>query len=210
MLQNVPIWLNEMLVGFFKFIAGVLTFVSCIVPIILLVSFIVFLVHKKEEGKKLSSFFKSKLFLSSICVLLVTGIGLIIFYAPYKVIPDVYEIDSMTIKVVNDSVGFSGDNITINDKDKINEFRKIFSGQICRRSFDSGGTTLDGKDDSFILIDFVASEKSKSTLQHFIVKNNIRRYTAWNTDFIYMVEDKNHQLSQKVFDFVDRYGKSMK
>jgi hypothetical protein len=171
-------------------------------------SFIKYLVNKRKSGKKLLDFLKDRSIIFGIYCLLVSAAGIALFYAPKSVIPDNYSINDISVNIL--SSRYSMDRVTINDKDKVNEFKSIFLGQKCRRSYDTGYTTISDDNDIAIMIDFLANGNEKFTTYHFIVKdNNIRCYTSGNTDFIYEIEDDRHILSQKVFNYVNKYVKDI-
>lgn len=214
MLWNAPIWLNEILDKYIKLSVEVLTFIFCIAVIGMVLNVINLLIYERKESKKLIDFFKGKYILLILWGLLISGvgsgIGLVLFYTPQQVIPDAYELDSMTIQIITESTWSNRERVTITDKDTIDKFRDIFTGQICRRSFDSTETTLNNEDEAFILIDFIAFDKDRAIPFNFIVKQNyVRRYTSANTDLIYVIEDREHLLAEKIFDYANRYVKKV-
>jgi hypothetical protein len=120
---------------------------------------------------------------------------------PQQVIHDDYSFDEISMKIVAPSS--ESNRITINDKEGLNEFKEMFRGHICTRSDDSGSTTLYSET---VFMDLTVFENNKAFPLHFIVtQGNVRRYTAGNTDFIYIVEDDEHILSGKVFEYARKY-----
>jgi acetylornithine/N-succinyldiaminopimelate aminotransferase len=63
---------------------------------------------------------------------------------------------------------------------------------------------------SVVFIDLVIIDNNRASPLHFIIrKDYMKRYTASNTDFIYVIQDDENQLAGKVFDFVNKYVKDV-
>ncbi|HYF81952.1 MAG TPA: hypothetical protein VEB00_02845 [Clostridia bacterium] len=197
MLWNAPIWLNEMLVAVIKFLVELLPFI-CIISAGGLIYSIICILRNKGS---LRYSIKDKKILFPLGGLLVSCIGLILFYLPQQVMHDSYSFDEISIRIHGSSS--ESERITIRDKEELEEFKRIFSGQICSRSLDSGSTIIDS---DTVYVDFTVFDIDKVFPIHFIVsQGNLRRYTAANTDFIYTVKDDEHILADKVFRYAEKH-----
>lgn len=197
MLWNAPIWLNEMLVSIIKFVMEVFPVICIAAPIAL-----VYRIIRKIRGKR--SFFSAIRDMDVLILagsFLVTCISLILFNLPQPVIHDSYSFDEISVRKV--SANSESARITLKNQKALDEFRKLFNGISCRRSMDSGSTQIDS---DTVFMDLHVFDNKKSFPLHFIVtKDRIRRYTAGNTDFIYVVKDDREILPDKVFEYAEKF-----
>lgn len=197
MLWNAPIWINEMLVAIIKFFVGLLPFVRFIAA----VGLVYIIIRKIKNKRPLMYSIKDKDTLILSGSLLAACIGLIIFYMPQQVIHDNYSFDKISIQI--ESASSTSDRITISNKKELEEFKEMFRGHICRRSLDSGDTMMNA---DIVFIDLVVFDNNKASMLHFtITQDRLIRYTAGNTDFIYIIEDDEHILSDRIFKYVGNY-----
>lgn len=197
MLWNAPIWLNEMLVAIIKFLVELFPFIRFISA----AGLIYIIICKIKNKRPLIYSIKDKDTLILSGSLLAACIGLFLFYLPQQVIHDDYSFDEISIKI--ESPSSTSDRITINDKEGLDEFVEMFRGRICRRSIGSGDTMMDS---DVVFMDLIVFDNNKPFPLHFIVtQGDLRRYTAGNTDFIYIVEDDEHILSGMVFEYARKY-----
>lgn len=55
-------------------------------------------------------------------------------------------------------------------------------------------------------MDLTVFDNDKAFPLHFVVtKGSLKRYTAANTDFIYIIEDDEHILSDMVLEYARKY-----
>jgi hypothetical protein len=203
MLWNAPIWLNEMLVDIIKFSVGLFIAAGFISTIGLVYKAIYKIIYKIKNKRRMTCFSKDILTLILLGSLLVSCIGLILFYMPQQVLPDEYNFDEISIRIITPSS--ETDRITIKDKEGLDEFRELFRGSICRRSDDLGRTTL--YLETVCFIDLTVFDRGRVSPLHFVVtQGKLRRYTAGNTDFIYIIEDDEHLLASRVFNYAHKYA----
>jgi hypothetical protein len=126
MLWNAPIWLNEMLVDIVKFSVG-LFIAAGFISTIGLIYDIIYKIKNKRRKTCVSKDTGTLILLGS---LLVSCIGLILYYLPQPVIHDDYSFDEISIRIVTPSSETG--RITINDKEGLDEFKELFRGNICR------------------------------------------------------------------------------
>lgn len=121
--------------------------------------------------------------------------------------PNKYNFDEISITTITGS-SVKSDRITIKDKERLNEFKDIFRGYLCKRSLESD--SIIKSDMNVAFIDLVIVDNNRASPLHFIIrKDYMKRYTASNTDFIYVIQDDENQLAEKVFDFVNKYVKNV-
>ncbi len=195
MLWGAPIWLNEIIVTIMKFVVGVLIVICFSAPIALAYC----IIRKIRDKRRFFSAIKDRDILVMSGALMAACIGLLLFYLPQPVLHD--NISFNEISVQKYGTLSESKRIVLKDEEALDEFRELFSGQRCRRSFDSGSTLIDT---DTVFIDLVAFEDDKRAFPlHFIVAGDrIRRYNAGNTDFIYVVEDKEKLLPEKIFKYI--------
>lgn len=193
MFWNAPIWLNEMLVSIIKFLVGFFMFTCFISAVGLIYS----IICKIKNKRPLVYWIKDKDTLILLGSILAACIGLILFYLPQQVIHDDYGFDEISIEIASPSS--RTDRITINDKEGLAEFKEMFRGHTCRRSLDSGDTMMYS---DVVFIDLTVFDNGKAFPLHFIItQGNLKKYTAANTDFIYIIEDDEHILSGMLFEY---------
>jgi len=197
MFWNAPIWLNEMLVSIIKFFVGLLPFVRFIAA----VGLVYIIIRKIKNKRPLIYSIKDKDTLILSGSLLAACVGLILFYMPQQVIHDNYSYDEISVQI--ESLSSRSDRITISDRKGLDEFKEIFNGRICRRSLDSGDTMMHS---DIVFMDLTVFDNKRHFPLHFIItQGNLRRYTAGNTGFIYIIEDDEHILSDRIFKYVGNY-----
>jgi hypothetical protein len=197
MLWHGPIWLNETLVSIIKLLVGIFTCINIISPVVISWSFI-YIIRRKI---KLIEFIKDTKTLMLLACFTVSVVGVIVFYYPQDVLPDKY--DFIEIQISDENRFATENSLTITDKKALNEFRNILLGYKCRRSYDTGETALDSE---VIFIDTIVRVGDKTTPLHFIFEQGQqRRYTGGNVDFIYVVENEDNNLYNKIHEYVSKY-----
>ncbi len=205
MIRYAPIWLNEWLVNIIKLLVYCAFVVFVVMAIWFLYKLIIFMIEMRKEKKILIEFFKEKKIIFILCGFLLASFVLVLFYMPQQVLPSNYSFDKISMRMVSPS---STERIEITNREALEEFSNSFSGYICRRSVSSSSQTIFDSEAEVIFFDITVrlEEKDRAFPLHFIVKkDNLRRYTAGNTSFIYRINDEEHHLENKLFDYAKRH-----
>ena len=196
MIWGAPIWLNKLIVdiinlGIYLFlcyipIAAIYLFYKCIIAITKQI---------KSSGKEfIIKFNKRTIFF--IFSMLLSIMLLVIFYYPQHVIPDKFSFNSFTIHAAN-----KPERISISSEEKLSELKKILNEYKCKRSLNRNITY---EQHEAIEIDtIVLNSNGRIEPMHIVIadKQHIR-YSAGNTDFIYIINDKDNMLKSKIIGFI--------
>lgn len=200
MIWGAPIWLNEILVTATELLVSI----SMIFPFVFLIYLIIGLFYKISARKNLNEYFKKKTLIVFIFGLVISITTVFIFLYPRDIVPNNYSFDKIKITLVENSMGNEKE-LVIEEKKALDELASILRDYKSVRSFDGGSIRIKGK---VVFIDMLifSNEKQKAFPLHLIIKENKQRvYTASNTDFIYIIRNKDGMFDNKIFDFVDRY-----
>jgi hypothetical protein len=202
MFRSAPIWLNEMLVSVIKFFVGLFPFI-CVIS----AATLIYIIIREIKNKRVLSYnIKKRDILILLGCFFAACIGLFLFYMPQAVIPGNFTFDEISILI--ESPALRQERITVSDKEGVNVFKEMFRGFKCRRSFDSGRTTINSE---VVFIDLTVFDGYKRFPLHFIAsQQGLRRYTAGNTDFIYIIEDDENILLDRVFEYARKYAEAAK
>lgn len=188
----------DFLYNFIELAITMLPLFTCIAAIIFIISFIGFLIGKRENHKKLVDFIKAPAMAMLLGGIAIAGISLIIFYLPKQVIPSTYDFEEISIKRTSDSKA-----LVIKDKEAIDEFKKIFDGYACRRRTESDSIIGYNSDDFFIYVPMF--DNGKMALLQFAVKKDYAEEMISDSKFTYVIKGNQQQL--KISDFINRHLK---
>ena len=137
------------------------------------------------------------------CGLVISITTVFMFFYPRDIVPNNYSFDKIKITLVENSMGNKKE-LVIEEKKVLDELSSIFRDYKSVRSFEGGRIHINGKV-AFIDMLIFNDKKQKVALLHLVIKENKQRvYTAGNTDFIYIIRNKDGMFDDRVFDFVDR------
>lgn len=197
MIWGAPIWLNELIVDIIKLGVNLLFYYIPIVVIYLAYKCIIAIIKQLKSNRKKYTveFHKSNIFL--IFSILLSIILLVVFYYPQHVIPDKFSFDSFTISAANKS-----ERISISGEGKLRELKKILNEYKCKRSLNRDITY---QQHEAIEIDIIVSDgNGRGEPMHIVIDDKQHmRYSAGNTDFIYVINDNDNILKSRMINFID-------
>jgi hypothetical protein len=196
MVWGAPIWFNEFIVNTIKLCINMLYLYIPIVSIYVVYKCITFIIKLIRTRNKdfTHKFDKATIFLTFTILLSIAL--LVTFFNPQQVIPDQCTFDSFTIIEANRS-----ERISISNDEKLAELRKILNEYTCKRSLGEGITY--GRGEAIEIDTTVFNESGRVEPMHIIISNNGHmRYSAGNTDFFYIIEDKEKVLRSKIISFI--------
>lgn len=197
MLWNAPIWLNELLLKFITFIIWILI-LTVTVSIIALTRIAIYKI--KAVFKPDTPTPQTNTIVVLAC-LLVSCIGLILFYYPQPVIPDDYNFASLELVFANAHP--THDRVTITDKKALDEFRSLFDGYVCRRSLMAEGGA--GNYSYTVFVHSFVRDGNRSSPLHFTIRpGQMERYIGGNVDFLYVIEGDEDTLVRRVFEYAEK------
>lgn len=196
MIWGAPIWFNEILVKGIK-AAVVISMIFSTYSVVYLLNSLYYRVREKEIW--IDAYHKRS-FIRTLAMLLLSSMILLFFYYPKEVLPGEYSYDAVYVSIVGVR-GQKEETLMIKDARNLEAFAKTLESYKRRRRFDSGDTVIDGKT---IFISMVIFKGNHSSPYHMIIKEDLQRvYTGANTDFIYIVDNKDDMLGRKVFEYID-------
>jgi hypothetical protein len=185
------IWLNEFVLGTAKTGIYMLFYYIPIVAIYLICKCIIAVTKRIKSREKdfTIKFNKSTIFL--IFSIFLSIMLLKAFYYPQLVIPDKYSFDSFSIQ-----------RVSINDEGKQEELRSILNDYKCKRSLTNGISYNQLKP---IEIDITVFDyNGNAQPMHIVIEDKQHmRYSSGNTDFFYIIEDKDNTLRTRIIKFAD-------
>lgn len=198
MIWNVPIWVNQVLLNIIMFAVNSAVIVCVVTPLIIIFIVVEELINKKT----FKGLFKGKYLATLMGSLAVSAVILVIFYLPQPIVQEKYEFSSLWLSEYKD--GINKENVSIEDEKALTEFISLLKTYKCRRSFDSGAIT--DMTDTILLNTTIFKDELVSPLHFIIQDSRCLIYTAGNTDFIYLIEDKNRLLDDQIFALLKKYG----
>jgi hypothetical protein len=197
MIWNAPIWVNQLLLNGIMFAVYITVIICVVTPLIIIYIVIEELISKKT----FKGIFKGKYLATLIGSLAISAVILVIFYLPLPIVQDEYEFSSLWISEYKD--GINKESVSVDDEKVLTEFITLLKHYNCRRSFDSGAIT--DMTDTILLSTTIFKNELVSPL-HFVVQDGrCLVYTAGNTDFIYLIEDKKKMLDDQIMAMLNRY-----
>jgi len=207
MIWGAPIWFNELLVKITKLLVVFASLVFIVTAIWIIYSLAKLRLGIRKEEKGLLNYHKErKVLLSSF---LLSGIVLVLFYMPQDVMPEKYSFDKISIEKITPSETIG--RIEITAREDLDEFSDLFRGYKCRRVVNS--VYHISSDSKPIFIDLVAYESQSDRVYplHFVItEDNLLRYSAANTSFFYKIKDPEHELENKIHNYVQKHIKNQK
>jgi hypothetical protein len=196
MIWGAPIWFNEFIVNAIKLCINMLYLYIPIVSIYVVYKYITFIIKliRTRDKDFTFKFDKATIFLTFTILLSIAL--LVTFFNPQQVIPDQYTFDSFTVIDANRS-----ERISISNDEKLAQLRKILNEYTCKRSLGEGITY--GRGEAIEIDTTVFNESGRVEPMHIVISNNGHmRYSAGNTDFFYVIEDKEKVLRSKIISFI--------
>lgn len=198
MIWNAPIWVKQVLLNIVMFAVNIAVIVCVVTPVILIYIVIEELIRKKS----FTDFFKGRYLATLMGSLAVSAVILVIFYLPQPIVQEEYEFSSLWISEYKD--GLNKEFVSVEDERVLTEFITLLKTYNCRRSFDSGAIT--DMTDTIRLSTTIFKDELVSPLHFIIQDGRCLVYTAGNTDFICLIEDKKKLLDDQIMAMLNRYG----